>query len=119
MKKLLCAAAVMLFVSAAWQQAAAQDRDAKVVFGDLCKKCHGVLGVPPVTMKKKYPKLVGFDSKFLDTHSADSIVKVLTKGTGEDMQSFKDKMSAAEIKAVAAYVRELAETAKKKAGGDK
>lgn len=118
MKKRVCAA-IMLFASAAWQQAAAQDRDAKVVFGDLCKKCHGVLGVPPVTMKKKYPKLVGFDSKFLDTHSADSIVKVLTKGTGEDMQSFKDKMSAAEIKAVAAYVRELAETAKKKAGGDK
>jgi len=116
MRKTLLAAAALLVVSAAWQQLSAQDRDAKVVYNDLCKKCHGVLGTPPQTMKKKYTKLMNFDAKFLETHSADSIVKVLTKGKGDDMESFKDKMSAAELKAVAAYVRELA--GKPKPGGD-
>jgi mono/diheme cytochrome c family protein len=117
MKKILCAAAVLFVVSAAWQTAAAQERDGKTAYGEVCKKCHGVLGTPPVTMKKKYPKLVGFDAAFLGTHSADSIVKVLTKGKGDDMESFKDKLSPAEMKAVAAYVRELA--GKAKPGGDK
>ena len=116
MKKMLCAAVVLFVVSAAWQPAAAQDRDAKTAYGELCKKCHGVLGAPPQTMKKKYSKLAAFDAKFIEVHSEDSIVKVLTKGKGDDMESFKDKMSAAEMKAVAKYVRELG--SKAKPGGD-
>jgi cytochrome c553 len=34
------------------------------------------------------------------------------------MESFKDKMSATEMKALAAYVRELAKAAAAKTGGD-
>ena len=94
---------------------APQDIDAKALFGENCKKCHGVIGNPPANMKKKYDKIAVFDAKFLDKHSEDSIVKVLTKGKSEDMKSFSDAMSPAELRAVAKYVRELA--AKNKSGG--
>jgi mono/diheme cytochrome c family protein len=93
-----------------------QAPDGKALYTDVCKKCHGVLGTPPQTMKKKYPKIASFDAEFLAKISEDSIVTVLTKGKGEDMDSVKDKMSAAEIRAVAKYVRELA--ARPKGGGD-
>ena len=48
------------------------------------------------------------DAKFLTEHSVDSIVKVLTKGKNEDMKSFKEKLTAPEMKAVAEYVHEIA-----------
>lgn len=89
-----------------------QEPDARALFSENCKKCHGVLGNPPVTMKKKYEKIATFDAKFLERHSEDSIVKVLTKGKSEDMKSFADVMSPAELHAVAKYVRELASKAK-------
>ena len=111
----LWSAAALLALSAAWHGAAAQAPDAKEIYSENCKKCHGVLGTPPQTMKKKFEKIATFDAKFLETHSEDSIVVVLTKGKGEDMESFKAKMSPAEMRAVAKYVRELA--AKPKPGG--
>jgi mono/diheme cytochrome c family protein len=58
-------------------------------------------------MKEKFSKIATFDAKFVAEHSVDSIVKVLTKGKNEDMKSFKDKMSTAELTAVAQYVHEL------------
>src|SRR6185436_5555047 len=95
---------------------ALQEPDGKALYSAECKKCHGVIGTPPQTMQKKYPKIASFDAKFLETHPEDSIVKVLTKGKNDDMKSFKDKMSAPEIAAVAKYVRELA--ARPKSGGE-
>ena len=92
-----------------------QDQDVKALYSDLCKKCHGVLGTPPQTMKKKYAKIATFDQKFLETHTEDSIVTILTKGKGEDMESIKDKASKEQMHALAKYVRELA--AKPKPGG--
>ncbi|NBW64289.1 cytochrome c [bacterium] len=85
----------------------AQAADAKANYDENCRKCHGVRGTPPKTMKEKFPKIATFDAKFLETHSVDSMVKVLTKGKNDDMKSFKDKMSPAELKAVAEYVHEL------------
>ena len=85
-----------------------QDREAKALFSEFCKKCHGVLGTPPQTMKKKYEKIATFDAKFLEKHTEDSIVTILNKGKGEDMEAVKDKLSASEIRALAKYVRELA-----------
>ena len=109
---------VLLLTIAASRQALAQDADAKALYGDNCKKCHGVLGNPPQTMKKKYPKIVAFDAPFLEKHTEDSIVVILTKGgKSEDMESFKGKLSTAEMKAVAKYVREMAGKAKP-GGGD-
>jgi mono/diheme cytochrome c family protein len=81
--------------------------DAKTIYEDNCRKCHGVRGTPPKTMKEKFPKIATFDSAFIAQHSADSIVKVLTKGKNEDMKSFKDKMSGDQMMDVAKYVREL------------
>ena len=103
----LIGAFVVALVLCAPRVMAAQD--GKAMFEANCKKCHGVLGVPPKTIKKKMDKIPTFDATFLEKVSEDSIVKVLTKGgASEDMKSFKDKMSAAEMAAVAKYVRELA-----------
>jgi len=104
----LIASALLLAASAALTKAAAQAPDGKALFEDNCRKCHGVRGTPPKTMKEKFPKIVTFDAKFLTEHSVDSIVKVLTKGKNEDMKSFKEKLTAPEMKAVAEYVHEIA-----------
>jgi mono/diheme cytochrome c family protein len=87
--------------------AAQAEGDVKTLYEDNCRKCHGVRGVPPKTMKEKFPKIATFDSAFIAQHSADSIVKVLTKGKNEDMKSFKDKMSSDQMMDIAKYVREL------------
>ena len=83
----------------------AADTSAKAAYEANCKKCHGVKGTPPKTMVTKFPKIVAFDAEFLAKVSDDSVVKVLTKGSSKDMKSFKDKLSADEMKAVAAYIR--------------
>jgi mono/diheme cytochrome c family protein len=81
--------------------------DVKTLYEENCRKCHGVRGIPPKTMKEKFPKIATFDSAFIGAHSADSIVKILTKGKNEDMKSFKDKLSSEQMMDVAKYVREL------------
>ena len=97
--------AVVAVSQRAWAQA---PTDAKTLYEANCKKCHGVRGVPPKAMKTKFEKLVTFDAAFVEKHSVDSIAKVLVKGKGEDMKSFKDKMTAEQLTAVAQYVHELA-----------
>ena len=87
---------------------ARQDPDGKALYEENCRKCHGVIGTPPKTMKTKYPKIATFNAEFIEKRSDDSVVKILTKGKGEDMKSFKDKMTPAEMAAVAKYVRQLA-----------
>ena len=59
-------------------------------------------------MKAKYPKIATFNAEFIAERSDDSVVKILTKGKGEDMKSFKDKLTPDEMAAVAEYVRQLA-----------
>ena len=88
----------------------AQAPDGKALFEENCRKCHGVRGTPPKTMKEKFPKIATFDADFAAKRSDDSVVKVLIKGVGkaDDMKSFKDKLSPEEMMAVAKYVRELA-----------
>lgn len=88
----------------------AQAPDGKALYEENCRKCHGVRGTPPKTMKEKFSKIATFDPEFIAKRSDDSVVKVLMKGVGkaEDMKSFKDKLSHEEMEAVAKYVRELA-----------
>jgi mono/diheme cytochrome c family protein len=89
--------------------AAAQAPNGQELYQLNCKKCHGVLGVPPKAIQKKMEKVVTFDSTFATKFPEDSIVKILTKGgKSEDMKSFKDKLSHEEMVAVAKYVRQLA-----------
>jgi mono/diheme cytochrome c family protein len=82
--------------------------DGKAVYDANCKKCHGAAGTPSAVMKKKFDKLAAFDAAFFARRSVDSIVTILEKGKNESMKSFKDKLSADEMKAVAAYIRSLA-----------
>ena len=99
--------ACLVLGAGAAARASAQAPDAKSLYEDNCRKCHGVRGTPPKTMKEKFPKIATFDSAFVEKHSVDSIVKVLTHGKNEDMKSFKDKLSTEQMTELANYVREL------------
>lgn len=74
-----------------------------------CRKCHGTLGIPSNVMKAKFPKLVPFDAAFFARRTDDSVVTVLMNGKGQDMKSYRDKLSHAEMGSVAAYIRTLAQ----------
>jgi mono/diheme cytochrome c family protein len=113
MKSHLLVASVLIAAGGILSQARAQapaqagSPDARTLYQENCKKCHGVLGTPPKTMKAKYEKIATFDAAFIASRSDDSVVKILTKGKGEDMKSFKEKLTPDEMQAVAKYVREL------------
>jgi mono/diheme cytochrome c family protein len=82
-----------------------QDPPGKAPYEDNCRKCHGVRGIAPKTMKAKYPKIATFDEDFFEKHSRDSIVTILTKGKDEDMKSFKSKLTHEQMEAVADYIK--------------
>ena len=86
-----------------------QEPAGKAVYLANCKQCHGVLGQPTKAAERKYDHIASFtDGAFFDKRSEDSIVTVLKNGKGRDMKSFKDKLSDAEMHAVAQYIRTLA-----------
>ncbi len=99
-----------LFVIAtlATPSSAQEVSEAKTLYDENCKKCHGVRGIPPKAMKTKFEKIVAFDAAFVGKHSTDSIAKVLARGKGEDMKPFKDKMTPQQLALVAQYVHDLA-----------
>jgi mono/diheme cytochrome c family protein len=107
MKRQLSMLIVLLVASGAVLAATAQEPDGKELYNANCKKCHGVIGTPPKTMKAKYEKIATFDADFIAKRTDDSVVKVLIKGKGDNMKSFKSKLSPPEMMAVARYVREL------------
>jgi Cytochrome c. len=84
------------------------DPPGKAPYEENCRKCHGVIGIAPKAMKAKFPKIATFDAAFFATRSGDSVVTILTKGKGQDMKSFTDKLSHAQMVAVAAYIRTFA-----------
>lgn len=85
-----------------------QDPPGKAPYEENCRKCHGVRGVPPKTMKAKFPKIFTFDAEFFDKHSKDSIVTILTKGKDADMKSFKGKLTHEQMEDVAEYIKMFA-----------
>ena len=102
-------AVLLVIFTAGARRGHAQAPDGKALYEENCRKCHGVRGTPPKTMKEKFPKIATFDEAFVLKRTDDSVVKVLLKGIGkaEDMKSFKDKLSPDEMAAVAKYVRAL------------
>lgn len=77
---------------------------AQELYRTTCQKCHGPEGNAP----QKGEGLSFADGEW--NHGADlrSIVAVITNGVPETgMRPFKDKLSAAEIQALAKYVRSL------------
>ncbi len=106
--KHLVAFGILLAASGSLGRASAQAVDGKAIFDERCRKCHGVAGVPVKAMKTLLPKLPTFDAAFVAARSDDSVVTILTNGKGKDMKSFKEKLTADEMTAVARYVRTLA-----------
>lgn len=98
---------LLLAVSAALNSAAAQARDGKTAYGEVCRKCHGAAGVPAKAMAGKFPKLVPFPA----TLTADAVKTAITKGLSKDMVAFvgtgTGKVTADEVDAVVAYVLTL------------
>lgn len=88
----------------------AQQADGAAVYKAECKSCHGLNGVPPARAKEQYRKIksLGQDG-FVVQLSVDSIVTILKKGIDKDMKSFTGKLTDGEIRAVAVYIKELAE----------
>jgi mono/diheme cytochrome c family protein len=87
--------------------AAAQTSDGATVYRQHCRTCHGATGTPTARMLGLYPKLKTLsDSTLMASLTVDSIVNLVKAGRG-DMKPFAEKLSAAEIRAVAEYVRTL------------
>lgn len=84
----------------------AQAADGKSIYIEECRTCHGAVGKPTQRAVSQYKNMPTFDATFFAHRSQDSIVAVLNHGAGKDMKSFKDKLSAAEIAAVAKFVKE-------------
>jgi cytochrome c6 len=103
MKKLallFVAFAVIALASAPAVEAAA---DGKALFEGKCAMCHGKDGVAK-PMAKGSANLN--DAKWQEATKVEAIETVITDGKGK-MKGYKDKMSAEEIKAVAAYVKTI------------
>jgi alcohol dehydrogenase (cytochrome c) len=95
-----------LALTAGARPAAAQAPDGQALFQANCRKCHGATGTPTARMAEMYPELKPFAQ--MTGVSADSIVTLMVNGAGKEMKSFKDKLTADEMKAVAQYVLTLA-----------
>jgi cytochrome c oxidase cbb3-type subunit III len=88
--------------------AAAQEPDGAALYRQNCRSCHGGTGVPPARMITLYPTLKTLaDSAFLRGRSVDSIAAVIRRGAGKEMKPFADRLSPAEIRAIATFVKAL------------
>ncbi len=103
MKRLLCLALVLGVVLMISVPKAHAD-DTADLFKSKCQMCHGPDGKGTT---------VGLNMGAHDWHSADvqkmtdaQIIDVITKGKGK-MKGFGDKLTADQIKALAAYVKAL------------
>ncbi len=109
MHRTLLAVAVILALGLGPSNALGQEPDGAALYRQNCRSCHGLKGVPPQRMLSIYPALKAIgDSAFLRTRSVDSIVAVLRHGAGRDMKSFADRLSPAEMTAIAKFVKALA-----------
>jgi mono/diheme cytochrome c family protein len=94
------ALAVMLLVSVA---RAADAPDGKALYESKCTMCHDQQGTP----KKMGEGSANLgDPKWQAQNSVEAVVKVITEGKGK-MKPYKERLSAEEIAAVAAYVKTL------------
>ena len=94
--------------AAAAQAAAASEPDGAALYRQQCRSCHGARGVPPARMLTLYPTLKTLADSSEQAHLTEaSIINVLQHGKGKDMKPFADKMSAAEMAAVAKFVKSL------------
>lgn len=102
------AAVALIFAVSGAAAQAAPEPDGAALYRVNCRACHGARGVPPAAMRSVYPALLPFaDSAVQAKLTTDSIVAVLQHGKGKDMRSFANHFSAAEMLAVAKFVKTL------------
>ncbi len=78
---------------------------AKANYAKNCEACHGPQATGGlVKVDKKQIKVPSLKAEHAIKHTDDQITKMITNGE-EEMPSFKDKMSAAEIQDMVRYVR--------------
>jgi cytochrome c6 len=98
MKHLLAAA---LAAFALFLAGTARAEEAAAVFGQKCAACHGKDGKGHVKMGEK----LGVKDLTASKLSAAEIEKVIAEGRPPKMTPYRGKISDAEIKALAAYVK--------------
>ncbi len=103
----VAAALIALPIAATAQQpAAAGEPDGAALYRQNCRSCHGARGVAPARMLTIYPTLKTLADSTLQAHmTVDTIVAVLRHGRGKDMKPFADRLSPAEMTAVAKFVK--------------
>ena len=80
--------------------------DAKDVYLDQCAVCHGQDGLGKTAKGRKLKVKSVKDTIVKEDETA--MIKIVTDGKGTDMDAFKSKLSADQIKAVVEYYRTLA-----------
>jgi len=109
MHRMLLGAGFILALGFGPSKVLAQAPDGAALYRQNCRSCHGLKGVPPQRMVSVYPALKSLaDPAYLKAVSVDSIAAVLRHGAGRDMKPFADRLSPAEILAVARFVKTLA-----------
>jgi cytochrome c6 len=99
MKRILSAAVLLAF--ALTVAGAASADDAAATFGVKCSACHGKDGKGETPMGKK----MGVADLSQTKLSAADLEKAIGDGKPPKMQSFRGKLSDAEIKALAAWIK--------------
>jgi mono/diheme cytochrome c family protein len=107
MRTLHAAIGIGLALTLSARAISAQEADSASLYRENCRTCHGAAGKPTQRALSQYPKIPTMDSAFVSARSVDSIVTILTHGKGKDMKSFKDKLTPAQMRAVAEYVRAM------------
>lgn len=119
MKKILVVAAAALSAVGVWAAdggKAPVKIDGKAVYGTRCASCHlktGKGNPAMVTMFKVDASAMDLTGKDAQGKSDKDLAALITAGKGK-MPSYKDKLSADEINAVAAYIKTLAPKEDKK-----
>lgn len=84
----------------------ASAQDGKAHYLTHCKKCHGETGKPSAGIQKMNPKIETLDAAFFAKRTDADLVKGIADGKGK-MKPYSEKMTPAEITAVAKYIRTL------------
>lgn len=100
--------ALSLCVALRPSPALAQQPDAKALYGRLCVACHGPTGGGdgPVAAALK-PKPASFTNPQFQAARTDDQLATAIKAGKPPMPPFGQQLSAAEVKALVAYVRQL------------
>jgi len=102
-KALVLVAAVGL--TSAGALAAQQPADVASLYARTCSSCHGAQGTPSPTMARAMAGIPDFRSAAMAS-VADSVLRdVITNGKGRMMASYKTRLTAEQIAALARYVK--------------